>query len=686
MNITIIQDNSRQELLDSNGASIIQKLYQLAIDPNNTLTLEGNIDSTTAYGYQVDYLNTNYGPDFKISVANRYIYFEDPNMESYLASMGIGDNGKVTEAQAAAVTVIANASNSTITKFNELKYFTNITESKNGWTGTNSGFVTFKNWTALQEIDISNFTSIGHGHGTAWEDTFAGCTSLKKVIASSKLKKLGYCAFFQCSNLEEITGLSGTIELWGNVFQDCNKLKQSSIQDCTFTYTYSTNTNFTNLFRECWALTSISLDSSITAIPKCTFYNDINLVSVSGMQNVTRYDNSCFEGCSNFEGPIDLTNVTYIDKSAFRYCNKLKFIGNTSNLQTIGELCFADTDLSGATVTINVNPKLNTFASATLPSTVTIGSQVTDIISSFSNAKGEFVVTGGSGLTNSGNFRYSEVTSVAFPNITTIDQENFRDCKKILNTSDIAFWSTLQTIGERAFQGCVFSGSISLPNIQSVGNGIFMSCQNLTSVTFGGNYSLSAGSVFIGCTNLSYVDISGFTSLGNQFFRECKSIQTLTGTSDVTYIGNECFLNSIISGGVYLPNVIEVDTAAFRGIETPKIILPKVETIASNAFQVSGNSKSAIVELGDQLQQIDAQCSPDNSELNYIIRTSTVPTMVNTFSNQKWYKTTIYVPRNMINSYKAASGWGSIQGQNGREVFYALENSAYASPTWYQNV
>jgi hypothetical protein len=51
MNITITQDNSRVEVLGSNGASIIEKLYKLAIDPNNTLTLEGNISSTAAYGY-----------------------------------------------------------------------------------------------------------------------------------------------------------------------------------------------------------------------------------------------------------------------------------------------------------------------------------------------------------------------------------------------------------------------------------------------------------------------------------------------------------------------------------------------------------------------------------------------------------------------------------------------------------
>lgn len=69
MNITITQDNSRVEVLGSNGASIINKLYNLAIDPNNTLTLEGNISSTSAYADQVSYLTTNY-PDLIINVTN----------------------------------------------------------------------------------------------------------------------------------------------------------------------------------------------------------------------------------------------------------------------------------------------------------------------------------------------------------------------------------------------------------------------------------------------------------------------------------------------------------------------------------------------------------------------------------------------------------------------------------------
>jgi hypothetical protein len=157
------------------------------------------------------------------------IVFEDPNMLSYLLSLGIGSNGSITEDDAVAATIVANSANTTVTKFNELKYFTSITESRGGWTGTSEGYTRFTGWTALEEVDISNFTSLGHVTGYAWGDTFYGCTSLKTVTASSKLTKIGQNAFNNCTNLETITGLDGEITLSSYAFKNCSKLSDVSI-------------------------------------------------------------------------------------------------------------------------------------------------------------------------------------------------------------------------------------------------------------------------------------------------------------------------------------------------------------------------------------------------------------------------------------------------------------------------
>jgi hypothetical protein len=154
-------------------------------------------------------------------------------MVTYLNSLGIGSNGVITENDAAAATIVANSANTTVTKFNELKYFTQITQSRGGLSGYNSGYVRFVGWTALEEIDISNFTSVGHISPSGWEDTFSGCTSLKKVTASDKLEVLGHRAFYDCSNLEEITNLnSSTITVRYGAFYNCQKLKPECFANC----------------------------------------------------------------------------------------------------------------------------------------------------------------------------------------------------------------------------------------------------------------------------------------------------------------------------------------------------------------------------------------------------------------------------------------------------------------------
>jgi hypothetical protein len=70
-------------------------------------------------------------------------------MLSYLLSIGVGSNGIISEDDAAAATVVANSVNTNVTKFNELKYFTSITQSKGGFYGSNSGVMRFSGWTSL---------------------------------------------------------------------------------------------------------------------------------------------------------------------------------------------------------------------------------------------------------------------------------------------------------------------------------------------------------------------------------------------------------------------------------------------------------------------------------------------------------------------------------------------------------
>lgn len=153
MNITITQDNSRIETLGSNGASIIQKLYELAIDSNNTLTLRGNISSASAYEEAVTYLNNTYGPDFTVSATNKYLKFEDAVIET-LCVKYFGDGVGVTKQQLNEASIIKYVDgvrfidalhDTKFKKFNEFQYFTKVTDVTNDY---------FSNNTTLEELTL----------------------------------------------------------------------------------------------------------------------------------------------------------------------------------------------------------------------------------------------------------------------------------------------------------------------------------------------------------------------------------------------------------------------------------------------------------------------------------------------------------------------------------------------------
>ena len=280
--------------IETVSAQILQKLYEVASGStlDNTSDLRGHLHVSLGNRAVVEWIRAHF-PNLTIDVDDYAIVFEDPNMLAYLQNtMGIGaTSGVITETEAAAATSVANSTNTSITKFNELKYFTNITQSRGGFNVNGSGDISFANWTALQEIDISNFTSIGHKNNWRMDDRFYGCTALKKVTASSRLTALGASAFQNCINLEDITGLSGTITLCDNAFYACKKLKSSNFSNCSI---FFDGDNQVRQFRECSALTTVPLSSSNTVIPEECFYTCTALQSIVIPEGVTTIKANAF--------------------------------------------------------------------------------------------------------------------------------------------------------------------------------------------------------------------------------------------------------------------------------------------------------------------------------------------------------------------------------------------------------
>ena len=477
---------------------IVQKLYDVATNStlDNTSDLQGKLRLTVGYREPIDWLTTHFS-NLQISADNYAIPFEDPNMLAYLNSIGVGSNGMVTEAQAAAATVVANSQNTTVRKFNELKYFTNITSSRGGWDYASSGDIRFSGWTALEEIDISNFTSIGNvTYGS--DDSFSGCSNLRQVKASNKLTKIGVNAFSQCKKLESITGLSGSILVKNAAFNQCEKL--TTLGDC------SVNLSGQNsVFNGCKSLTSVVLDNNTTSIGYYCFSSCLALNSINFPSGVTSVGASAFRDCSSLTiDASNLSNIKTFYNDTFRgskITGTLTLSGNVS----MGSSCFDRTNISSVDLSATTLEDVSwgcfsdcaNIISVSLPTTMT-------------HIRGESFM------------RDSALTTVNFSSLTSLTRlgENaFRSCGNLTATS-----SDIQNI--EIFDACCLrdtniSGDLVLPNITSIDNEAFWGTK-ITSCDFTG---------------------STFTKLSTQVFRYCSSLDHLIVNASVTQLGEEIVAN-----------------------------------------------------------------------------------------------------------------------------------------------
>lgn len=702
--------------------SVVEKLYEIVTNSalDNSSNLQGTVHVNIGYRTHINSITTAY-PDFHVITDAYAIPFEDPNMAAYLNSIGVGSNGMVTEAQAAAATMVANSANTTITKFNELRYFTQITQSRNGWTGMNSGFVRFYNWTALEEVDISNFTSLGHNNGASWEDTFRGCTSLKTVTASNKLTQIGFSAFDGCSNLESITGLSGDITLATNAFSGCQKLTDASFQNVTsFDFVSGVGRS---LFENCKLITTIPLNSNVTSLERAVFENCSALTTID-THNITNFGERCFMGCTSL-ATVDLSSCTILGDNAFTNCSALNINVTLPNLTQLGNGSFDSTaiksvDLSGSTITsVKGFKNCSSLTSVTLPSTVTsVATSAFEGCTNLTSINLSNVTTIGAYA-----FKNTKLSSINLASCTSIDREAFvnnNNLTTIQNTSNVTY------LGVAAFYGSkVTSLDLDFTKITSLAYGVFGNCENLymTVNTSTINLRDGGGNLFYHSSHVTFPQTLTLTlvpgsTVGNDqldtAFTQCDLSNThIILDSSIKNIGKACFENSHLKQ-ITATGVEYMSWYAFNACNCTEIILPSLigchEAYNNHAFGYFSNCPNLTkVVLGHFNQNVGANAyhnpeqawfynSPnikyfdigdsapsikvnERGELfrtsngiistleTYICRSTTVPTIllesggnnynniINCFGGSGVH---IYVPDAQLNDYKTAQYWSTI--------------------------
>lgn len=201
-------------------------------------------------------------------------------------------------------------------------------------------------------------------------------------------------------------------------------------------------------------------------------------------------------------------------------------------------------------------------------------------------------------------------------------QKGMKTIDKIIDRNVTSISSDRVTsIGAYAFYNCGKLTTADFPSATNIETSAFYDCRNLTSVNIP-NATKVGGRAFFHCARLTTVEFPNVTSLEDQAFSTCSSLTTAK-----------------------FPSVTNVGYAAFSSC-------PQLTTL--DCSNVTNVGSSAFVNCGKFNR--------------FIIRTDS---FVATLSNTNAFVGTpiasgtgyIYVPDDLVNSYKTATNWAVFEDQ-----------------------
>ena len=410
---------------------------------------------------------------------------------------------------------------------------------------------------------------------------FQGCTSLTKITIPSTVKTVEDRAYFYsdgagvfegCTSLTTATVNGGSVA--NNMFRDCSALTSVTIGSNA---TYIGDSAFEN----CISLLSIKVPAGIKSIGEYAFNNCKSMTSATIGNGVTSIGTKAFASCQSLASLSIGSKVNEIGPGAFQYCISLTTVTVPSNVTKVDDRAYFDSDgvgvFEGCTslTSANIysgNIGSSMFCNCSSLKTVTIGSKVKSI--------GDDAFNGCESL-----------TSVTIPDsVGSIGEYAFYKCSK-LKTAKIG--NGVSSIGNEAFFKCSSLSSLTIGNnVASIGEGAFANCIALTTVTIPtktaslGYDDWNGGGVFEGCTSLKTATVNG-TIIGEGMFKGCTSLTRVSIRNGVTEIGASAFEECTSLAGVIIPGSVKtIGQHAFYKCSAMKnaYLLDGVVTIGTGAF------------------------------------------------------------------------------------------------------
>ena len=180
---------------------------------------------------------------------------------------------------------------------------------------TSIGVEAFYNCTNLEEVTFAEGSQLE----TIGDAAFSGCEKLPSITFPNSVTAIGNYAFYKCTWLTSIKIPASVTSIGCYAFHSC-----SGLQMITFGEKSQLTAIEAYAFEGCTSLSSITIPASVTSIRNSAFYNCISLTTVTfnGVSERLTIGDGAFESC------VFLETVT--------------FAGTSNDVPTVGEGVFSD--------------------------------------------------------------------------------------------------------------------------------------------------------------------------------------------------------------------------------------------------------------------------------------------------------------------------------------------------------
>ena len=386
-------------------------------------------------------------------------------------------------------------------------------------------------------------------------------------------------------------------------------------------------------FRDCYALTSVSIPPSVTAIGEhafagCTALDSVDISDLSIWCSIdfsSESSNPCYRAHHLYLRGTEIVDlvipdsVSTISSFAFSGCSSINSVSIPNTVMEIGLSSFSNCPSLSVINVASDNPNYDSRDSCnaiikTANGKLIVGCRNTVIPSTVT------------AISDWAFYACSSLTSIVIPNsVTEIGYESFYGCSSLIGVN---IPNSVLTIGYQAFYGCSSLRSIHIPgSVRGIASSVFEFCPSLTSISVSPDNRrydsrddcnaiieteenrLIAGCrntvipttvtaiddyAFSGCSTLASIEIpASVTSIGYFAFRQCSSLRTVVIPEGVESIGASSFFDCSALNRVDIPSsVVSIGDFAFE--KCPAIY--SMNVAADNPIYDSRDSCNAIIE------------------------------------------------------------------------------------------